>query len=142
MTWAIPASLRIPENADVLAYLERTRPSAHSDVASELSLAARGLPAAREFCPDPAAYAWVVLHTPGGRIFGLASGMRELALRLGGHEAVAALRERGERAEEVGPGWIAFDPFVADERTEITRARLRRYCRAAFEAAAGAEGAP
>lgn len=97
MTWAVPAGLRIPWNADALAFLERTRPSAHSDVASELSYAARGLPGVRAFCPAPAGYAWVALHTPEGRVFGLAYGMRALVLRLGPHDAVAALRDRGER---------------------------------------------
>ena len=135
MTWAIPAALRIPWNADVMAFLERARPSAHSDVASELSLAARGLPGVRAFCPAPAGYAWVALHTPEGRVFGLAYGMKALALRLGPHDAVAALRDRGERAEEIGPGWIVFDPFLPDERSDATRARLARFCRAAFDAA-------
>jgi hypothetical protein len=137
VTWPVPAALRIPWNADVLAFLERARPSAHSDVASELARAACGLPGARAFCPAPAGYAWVALHTPEGRVFGLAYGMKALALRLGPHDAVAALRDRGERAEEIGPGWIVFDPFLTDERSDATRARLARFCRAAFDEASG-----
>ena len=138
MTWGVPAALRVPWNDAVLAYLGREAPSAHSDVASELSLAAAGIPGARAYCPDPARYAWVLLYTPEGRVFGLAAGMDLVAFRLGPHEAVAALREGAERAERIGPGWIGFRAFVAAEPTAETRARLARWCRAAFDGALGA----
>jgi hypothetical protein len=134
VSWLVDERLRVAENRDVLAFLERSQPSAHSDVASELDLGCRGLPGVRLYCPDPSRYAWVGALDREQRIFGLAYGMRELALRVGTGQADAAVASGGELVPELGPGWVGFDAFVVDEPQVQTRARIRDWCRVALTA--------
>ena len=51
--WSIDERLDTAANADVLRYLRRESPSAHSDVAEALGRAAAGLSRVRSYCPDP-----------------------------------------------------------------------------------------
>jgi hypothetical protein len=134
MRQPLPDRLRIPENARVVRFLERQAPSAHSDVADELERAVRGLRGAGTWCPDAPAYAWVAAHTRAGRIFALAYGQSALAVRLAPDDERAALADRGA-SDAIGPGWVRFDPFHADEPTATTRERLRRWCAAALRTA-------
>lgn len=127
--------LGIPANAEVLAWLRREDPSAHSDVASELLDAARGLGPVRSFCPDPAGYKWVALADERNRIFALAFGMSAVAFRVGAEGEERALAEGAVEAPELGEGWVRFTAYRPEERREEGRARLRRWCRAAREAA-------
>jgi len=138
MKWTVPSELRIPANADAIEFLETTAPSAHSDVVSELESAIRGLPGTSTICPDPAGYAWVLAHTSHGRILALAYGQSALCLRVGAERIEAAVGERGVPAAEIGSEWVRFDPFVVDEPTSATRARLHRWCTVAFQHAGGA----
>jgi len=133
--WTLPDRLNVPRNGSVARYLDRAQPSAHSDVASELRLAAEGLPGIAAHCPDPRRYAYVVLHDERGTIFALAFGMRGLALRVGVDAIEEAIAEGAEANPGIGEGWAVFDPFRAEERTEVTRARLKRWCARAFRGA-------
>ncbi len=141
MRWTLPDRLSIPRNESVARFLDRAQPSAHSDVATELTLAADGLPGAAAYCPDPQRYAYLVLHDERGTIFGLAYGMRGLALRIGADALDEASREGAEAEAEIGRGWAVFDPFRVDERTEITRARLKRWCARSYQRARDDDGA-
>jgi len=134
-TWALPERLNVAQNESVARFIERARPSAHSDVATELTLAAEGLPGVGAYCPDPACYAYVVLHDVAGGIFALAFGMRGLALRVGVGAIEEAIAEGAETEPGIGEGWAVFDPFRVDERTEATRARLKRWTARAFRGA-------
>jgi hypothetical protein len=134
VTWLIDERLRVAQNRAVLAFLDQAQPSAHSDVASELDLGCRGLPGVSLYCPDPMRYAWVAALDREQCIFGLAYGMRELALRVGAGRVDAAVASGAERAPELGPGWVGFDPFAADEPQAQTRARIRDWCRIALAA--------
>jgi len=141
MKWTVPANLRIPANAEAIAFLETTAPSAHSDVASALESAIRGLPGTSTACPDPAGYAWVAAHASGGQIYALAHGQSSLCVRVGAEQLEAALGDRGAPAPEIGHDWVRFDPFAVDEPTPATRARLHRWCTVAFQQAGGAGAA-
>ena len=72
----------IPDNADVIAFIRRVNPFAHSDVGSLLFDLATHIDGARAYCPLPQSYAYVVLHTAEYRIFAIAYGQRGLAVRL------------------------------------------------------------
>ena len=131
-TWALPERLDVAHNESVARFIERVRPSAHSDVATELALAAEELPGIGTHCPDPARYAYVVLHDGAGRIFALAFGMRGFALRVGADAMDEAIADGAEADPGIGEGWVVFDPFRVDERTGAARARLKRWTARAF----------
>ena len=138
MKWTVPSELRLEANADVVAFLDATAPSAHSDVASALESAIRGLPGTTTVCPDPSRYAWVLAHTTAARIYALAYGQSALCARVGETRMAEALADHGVEATEIGRGWVRFDPFVADEPSSVTRSRLHRWCTVAFQEAGGA----
>jgi hypothetical protein len=125
MSWNIDERFRIPANKEILAFLERTHPSAHSDIASALLASAKGLGGVRNYCPDIHAYAWMALHTTDQRIFALALGMNTLAFRLPPDVSQEAIRSGGEAAPEIGNGWVRFQfGWNAD---------LSRWCKTALE---------
>jgi hypothetical protein len=109
-------------------HLAAQSPSAHDDVASELARAVRKLPGVTTVCPDPRRYAWVAACTRAQRVFALARGMSSLAVRLPRDLAQHALDDGGAACPEIGPGWVAFDPFRPDEPTRTTRSRVRHWC--------------
>ena len=99
-----------PENADVLAFIRRVNPFAHSDVGTIVFECARTIGGADAYCPSPASCAYVVLHTTSNRIVAIAHGQRGLAVRLGEAaraEAIAA----GRPASAVGADWVEIDPW-------------------------------
>jgi len=127
MLWTIDKRFRIPANKEILAFLERTHPSAHSDISSALLASAKGLGGVRWYCPDTHAYAWMALHTSEQRIFALALGMNTLAFRLPPEPSQEAIGSGGEAAPEMGDGWVRFQlGWNAD---------LSRWCKAALAAA-------
>ena len=138
MKWTVPVELHVPANADVIAFLEATAPSAHSDVASELESAIRGLPGTSTVCPNPATYAWVAARNSAGRVYAVAYGQTAVCVRVGPERMEAALAERGVPATEIGGDWVRFDAFATDEPSGATRARLHRWCTIAFQRAGGA----
>jgi len=124
--------LKTPQNHDVVDYIRRTNPSAHSDVADALIRAAKGLAGVSHYCPAPANYAFVVLHTSADRIFAIAYGQHGLAFRLPETAIAEALADRGTAQTAIGPGWVMFPPWPVDELTAVTKARLKRWCERAY----------
>lgn len=110
-------------NADVLAFVRRTNPFAHSDVGSVLLSLGKGIPGAHAYCPSYKSCAYVVLHTESSRIFAIAYGQRGLAFRLAPVSRVRALADEGAPVPEIGPDWVAFAPWGSAEQ----RARLERW---------------
>ena len=121
------------ENAGIIQFLEREHPSAHSDIASELTLAAKGFRHSRWYCPDVNRYAYVLLHTDSGVIYGLAFGMNALAFRLPQQEVSKALAEGGEAFPDVGNEWVCFYPFKLDLPLDMARSRMRHWCEVAHQ---------
>jgi hypothetical protein len=134
MTWVFDESLRTPKNEEVVAFLERAQPSAHSDAASELGLACGSLKGVRLYCPDAAGYAYVAAVDARGRIFALAIGQRVIALRLGPPSRFAAAAEGGRGMDEIGNAWACFDAFPPDEPLAAARMRIQKWCRIAHGA--------
>jgi hypothetical protein len=121
----------LPAIKDVIRYLETTHPSAHSDVTTELGVAAGGLPGVESYCPNASAYAYDLLHTAEGVVFALAVGMKALVFRLPTASLDAARAEGGEQRSGLAAGWVCFDPFRADQPRELCRGRMRRRARLA-----------
>ena len=122
------------DNADVIEFIRRVNPFAHSDVGSVLFELGQETPRAHAYCPVPSVYSYVVLHTDTNRIFGIAFGMRGLAFRLAPDDEAAALADGGIHASDIGAGWLRFEPWGQGPRA-VTDARLRRWCARACAAA-------
>ena len=106
------ARFKIPENADVIAFIERTNPSAHSDVGSIVFDLGRAIPGAKAYCPRPSSLAYVVLHTEQSKIVAIAYGQRGFAIRLPPSDHAAAVADDGVPGPEIGAEWIKFEPFA------------------------------
>ena len=126
----------IDDNADVMEFIRRVNPFAHSDVGSVLFELGKEIPGALAYCPVPSVYSYVVLHTAENRIFAIAFGMRGLAFRLATDDEATALSDGGIRAADIGAGWTRFEPW-GREPAAATHARLLRWCSRACELARG-----
>ncbi len=110
------------ENSDVLAFVRRTNPFAHSDVGSVLLSLGKAIPGAHAYCPSFKSCAYVVLHSESSRIFAIAYGQRGLAFRLAPASRERALADGGTAAAEIGPDWVAFAAWgSAEQRTRLER---------------------
>ena len=131
MKWALPPTLDKSSNQAIAAFIRRTTPSAHDDVATELALAIEGLTGVKTFCPDVHAYAYVVAYDVEGRIFALACGQSAIALRVGRERTAAAVIDGADPATDIGEDWVWFKAFDAAQRTSSLRSKLGRWCRSA-----------
>jgi hypothetical protein len=113
MPWTIEERFKTAANAEVTAFiLARPTLSAHDEVADVLTKAAKPLRDVGVYCPNFAAYAYVLLHTRDATIFGLAYGQRGLAFKLTGEDAAAARAAGAQPCPEIGPSWLVFDPWA------------------------------
>jgi hypothetical protein len=119
------ARFHIAPNDDVLAFVRRANPFAHSDVGGVLFALGREIDGAHAYCPSTASFAYVVLHTASHRIFAIAYGMRGLAFRLAPPSYAAALADGGTPRPEIGPDWLAFEPYAPTPA--IASGRLLRW---------------
>jgi hypothetical protein len=124
-----------PANREVIAYLERQRPSAHSDIATELLDAAAHLPARQSFCPDPAGYAYEALHLPNGVIYALAIGMGMLIFRLPEPPQPLETNQTFRLFQEISREWWAVEMFRSGDISH-DRDMARRLCACAYRQAA------
>ena len=137
------ARFHVAGNEDVLEFVRRANPFAHSDVGSILLALGESIPGACAYSPSYAQCAYVVLHTQAWRIFAIAFGQRGLAFRLAPASRLAALADGGVVASDIGPDWVAFAPWGGgggggNQASRVDgRARLQRWCsRASADAAA------
>jgi hypothetical protein len=131
------ARFHVAGNEDVLEFVRRSNPFAHSDVGSLLLALGEGIPEARAYSPSFAQLAYVVLRTDAWQIFAIAFGQRGLAFRLSPESRDAALADGGVAAPDIGPAWVAFAPWGDRASRADGRARLQRWCTQAFADAAG-----
>lgn len=109
-------------NADVLEFVRRTNPFAHSDIGSVLLSLGKKIPGAQAYSPSYKDFAYVVLHTDAWRIFAIAYGQRGLAFRLGLASREAAMADGGAAAGDIGPDWVSFAPWgSADQAARLER---------------------
>jgi hypothetical protein len=129
--WTIDRRFFTPANHDVLRFLRERTPSAHPDVAEELVRAGAGLAGVRHYCPDPAGYAFVVLHRDDWTILGLALGQSVVAFRLPQRLVPDAIGDGGVADAALGPAWVRFEAWPGHEPLAESRRRLTRWCAAA-----------
>jgi hypothetical protein len=137
MSWPVDEGLKSEANREVVEYLMRASPSAHSDVASELEQACAAVEGVRTWCPDAAHYAYVLAVDSRDHIIGLAAGMGDVVFRVGRDQRSAALSEGGREYPGLGEDWVCFDPFPVDESLEALRKRLGTWCAIASRASTG-----
>ncbi|MEP6621637.1 MAG: hypothetical protein ABJE47_20080 [bacterium] len=130
------ARFLIPANRDVMEFVRKTNPFAHSDIGSRLLDLHKELPGTHAYCPSYGSCAYVVLHTNANRIFGIAYGQRGLALRLAAPAYTEALEDGGVPALSIGPDWLAFAAYDGP-RESGAYARLQRWSARAFTDAGG-----
>lgn len=99
-----------------------------------LTCSAEGLRDVRWYCPDTARYAYVVLHTGGQRIFGLAFGMSAIAFRLPAAVIPEAQQDGGRVDPAIGPDWVVWQGRAPSNS--------RRWCKLAHDHAARDAGGP
>jgi len=119
-------------NEDVIGFIRRVNPFAHSDVGSLLLDLGKKLDGAHAYSPSYKQYAYVVLHTDASRVFAIAYGQRGLAFRLSPSSYAAALADDGSPAEDIGCDWVKFDPWNPNVSTVELHARLERWSAQAF----------
>ena len=119
-------------NEDVIEFIRRVNPFAHSDVGSFLLDLGKKIDGAQAYCPSYKQYAYVVLHTDASRIFAIAYGQRGLAFRLSPASLGAAVRDGGTTADDIGDDWVTFDPWNPNVSTPQLKARLERWSAQAF----------
>ena len=105
------ARFSIPDNADVLEFIRRANPFAHSDVGSILFDLRKQISGVQSYCPSVSSFAYVVLHTASNRIFAIAFGQRGLAFRLDAPGYDEAIANGGKPASAIGPDWVEIDPW-------------------------------
>jgi hypothetical protein len=116
----------IADNHDVIEFIRRANPFAHSDVGSLLLDLGKELDGASAYCPSYKQYAYVVLHTDASRIFAIAYGQRGLAFRLAPASQATAMKDGGTKAGDIGDDWVAFDPWNSNVSSPQTKTRLER----------------
>jgi hypothetical protein len=104
MALPVPPRLATGINERVLAHLRDL--SAHSDIADVLLEAVQGLGDVEMFCPDAAAYRYLLAST-NSVVFGFAVGMSTVAFRLDQRMKRRALATGGEAYPECGEEWVA-----------------------------------
>ena len=117
----------IAANEDVMAFVRRTNPSAHTDVGALLLELSKETPGARAYCPSFRSLAYVVLHTEADVIFAIAYRMRGLAFRLAADAQADALADGGTPVPDIGAGWVSFPPWDGST-PPVARERVRRWC--------------
>lgn len=122
----------VPGNEDVLAFVRRANPFAHSDPGSVLLELGKCVAGSHDYSPSYKDCAYVVLHTDAWRIVAIAFGQRMLAFRLAAASHAAALADGGTPAPEIGPDWVSFAAFDSRKGNAEHRARLERWCAQAF----------
>ena len=99
------------ENADVLAFIRRVNPFAHTDVGTIVFDCADAIDGAEAYCPLPSSCAYVVLHTTSNRVVAIAYGQRGLAVRLDAAAQAEAIAAGGSPKADIGADWVEIDPW-------------------------------
>ena len=131
------ARFQIAPNDDVIGFVRRTNPFAHTGVGMILLALGKEISGAHAYCPSYASLGYVVLHTEADRIFAIAFGQQGLAFRIAPPAQIEALADGAIPAPEIGPDWVCFAPWDVHAKTEAQE-RLRRWCRQAFADAVAA----
>lgn len=100
-------------NAGIIDYLEKMRPSCHSDVGDALFRAAGKCDEWLAYSPSFRQCRYVALIT-ARRVFALGIGQRSACFRLPPESHALALQTGARDAGEIGAGWVCFELFAPD----------------------------
>lgn len=125
----------ITANADVIEFVRRTNPFAHTDVGIRLLELGKELAGTHSYCPSYRSCAYVILHDDADRIFAIAYGQNGLAFRLAPECYADALADGGTPAPAIGPDWLSFAAYDTKGQTGALDL-LRRWCAQALADAA------
>ena len=115
----------VAANDEVIEFIRRVNPFAHSDVGSLLLDLGKKIAGAHAYSPSYKQCAYVVLHTDASSIFAIAYGQRGLAFRLSLSSYATALADDGSPADDIGRDWIKFDGRAPSAPRAMERAGLR-----------------
>ena len=130
--WPIEVKFGIITNKEVLSFLKKGSPSAHSDLVDEFRLAAQSAPGVHFYCPDTSKYAFFATHLADYRIVALALGMRKIVFRLPKSLASDAVQNGGVLFPEIGPEWVSFTLASNNEPESESRRKLGHWFRKAL----------
>jgi hypothetical protein len=118
----IDARLRIASNREIVAYLDREQPYAHSDLAEALVRAA--VPGMDYFCPAPGRYAYLAAFLPNLVIVAVAEGMQAVLIRVRLDAVSQAVAQGATLALDVGTTWVRLAMFSGTISQNTSRALL------------------
>jgi hypothetical protein len=124
---------KIPANRDVIEFIRRENPFAHSDIGDALIRLGKVVPGARYYCPNYSSLAYVVLHNRASVIFAIAIGMHKIDFRLPLALVGSAMASGEGEHSAVGADWLSVQPFPRCEPRTQVDATLSRCCEAAYE---------
>ena len=117
------ARFQTPQNADVIEFIRRANPFAHSDVGSVAFEFAKAIPGAHAYAPAARSYSYVALHDGRDRIFAIAYGQKYFGLRLATSLIDEAGLDGAVRAPEIGSVWVTFVPWDAKDKSRMQKVR-------------------
>jgi hypothetical protein len=129
--WVIGEKFETMANKDVLSFLKKSSPSAHSDLVDEFRLAAQSAPDVHFYCPDTSNYAFYAAHLADYTIVALALGMRKIAFRLPKSLVFDAVQDGGVSFPEIAPEWVSFTLASNSEQEVASRRKLGHWFRKA-----------
>ena len=124
---------KIPANRDVIEFIRRENPFAHSDIGDALIRLGKLVPGAQYYCPSFSSLAYVVLHTRANLIFAIAIGMLKIDFRLPLALVGSAIESGEGDLSAIGADWLSVPPFPRGEPRAEVDARLHRWCEAAYQ---------
>jgi hypothetical protein len=134
---------KISANADVINYIRRASPFAHSDLGQKLIDLNGELSLSSVYCPSFESCAYVILHDARNVIFAFAADMRDLSLRLPSSLYDEALMLGHGSASRVGGDWLDIAAFPRQGERAAGEAALAQYLIAAQRYTAALDpGAP
>lgn len=132
MSWVIEGKFETIANKDVLSFLKKCSPSAHSDLVDEFRLAAQSAPGVHFYCPDTIRYAFFAAHLADDTIVALALGMHKVVFRLPKSLVSDAVQDGGVSFPEIGSEWVLFSLDSRNEPEVDSRRKLAHWFREAL----------
>lgn len=135
------ARLKTAFNRDVMTFVRRASPHAHTDVGSLLVSLAGRVAGTHAYSPAFRQCLYVVLHDDADRIVAIAYGQRGLAIRVRPARQREASAEGAVPEPEIGGDWMRF-PADARGGYDALLFRLAPWCAWALADASGDEWPP
>ncbi|MBW2476618.1 MAG: hypothetical protein JRE63_04755 [Deltaproteobacteria bacterium] len=132
MSWVIDEQFETSANKEVLFFLKKCSPSAHSDLVDEFMFAGQSASGVHFYCPDTSNYAFFAGHLADYTIVALALGMHRIVFRLPRPLVCDAIHNGGSLFPEIGREWVSFAPSLNSESEVDFRRKLGYWFRKAL----------